>query len=518
MNSTDIVTKRKINRPFYPLVKEELLWLRSQKLINNTAFIYLALRLENPHCDRPIKIETKEFTLAWGIPESSFYRAVADLKETKCLSFKNKTVVIQWEQGFDIWNVSHSKSQDSQQATLSDNLDSQQGGDSRNLEFSLGSENLLSDPRENSQILEKPKPEALPDKGSGSLQTIQNIQTSSDQSEEENKFKEKKEGCQEEINFGVNSEPHSLAALERSAEPVTRDEYLDREEYSAAAPSPKTENLSLLTEDAEILEWLVRTKIPTLNLSDPPRNLEAYARGMIRRDGDVLRREFAEVVSDRLHQTNCAIATKLVQDRAIAWKAVGIEVTVFNKPDGGPAVMLEGTEITGSDFLNKPIDQTPSAAIATFAGTEIMENRSYRQIRLKTASAVGESPGLEFLIESWGDVLLRSQIKQLIEKYSFWGIFINEQNQLEQLESAATLQRPSQAEKPCDETADFPLTVDLHHESPEYQKLKFPTADDFTEYVVKVDPQDFTDPSEWSATGDRQEEDIDPCDEEDIEF
>lgn len=91
------------------------------------------------------------------------------------------------------------------------------------------------------------------------------------------------------------------------------------------------------------------------------------------------------------------------------------------------------------------------------------------------------------------------------------------------------MQRPSQTDKPCDETADFSLppqeafqmTVDLNHESPEYQDLilqtrnfSTPTVNDFTEYVVEVDPQDFTDPSEWSATG---EEDIDPCD-DDIEF
>ena len=233
---------------------------------------------------------------------------------------------------------------------------------------------------------------------------------------------------------------------------------------------------------------------------------------MLRKDGDALRREFAGVLGDRLHQTDCAELTKFVQDRAIAWRAVG-----------------------GADFLNKPIDQTLVTPIATLAGTENIENRSYRQERLKTASTVGESPGLEFLIESWGDVLLQSQIKQVIGKHKHWGIFLNEQNQLEQLDTYATLQRPPQAEKPCDETVIFPpppqkafqITEDLDYEDFKYQGLKSlyqpgksstPAVDVFTKYVVDVDPQDFGDASEWFATGDRDEENIEPCDEEDIEF
>ena len=42
----------KVMGEFYPLQKHELIALRKAKLINNTAFVHLALRYENPFCDR----------------------------------------------------------------------------------------------------------------------------------------------------------------------------------------------------------------------------------------------------------------------------------------------------------------------------------------------------------------------------------------------------------------------------------------------------------------------------------
>jgi hypothetical protein len=78
---TNIPTAQKVNNKlqgvFYPLQKEELIALRQAKLINNTAFVHLALRYENPFCDRPIEIIPKQFALTWNIPESSIYKAIA---------------------------------------------------------------------------------------------------------------------------------------------------------------------------------------------------------------------------------------------------------------------------------------------------------------------------------------------------------------------------------------------------------------------------------------------------------
>jgi hypothetical protein len=81
MNSVDIpVAQRAQNKvvgEFYPLQKVELMALRKAKLINNAAYVHLALRTENPFCDRPVEVIPKEFALRWQIPEVSVYKAIA---------------------------------------------------------------------------------------------------------------------------------------------------------------------------------------------------------------------------------------------------------------------------------------------------------------------------------------------------------------------------------------------------------------------------------------------------------
>jgi hypothetical protein len=61
-------TNNKLQGEFYPLQKQELIALKKAKLINNTAFVHLALRYENPFCDRPVEINPKKFALSWNIP------------------------------------------------------------------------------------------------------------------------------------------------------------------------------------------------------------------------------------------------------------------------------------------------------------------------------------------------------------------------------------------------------------------------------------------------------------------
>lgn len=70
----------KIEGEFYPLQKAELIALHKAKLINNAAFVHLALRCENPYCDRPVEVIPKEFALRWSMPESSVYEVIAKLK------------------------------------------------------------------------------------------------------------------------------------------------------------------------------------------------------------------------------------------------------------------------------------------------------------------------------------------------------------------------------------------------------------------------------------------------------
>jgi hypothetical protein len=85
-----------LSENFYPLQREELIKLREVKLINNAAYVHLALRYENPFCDRPVQIVPKEFALRWRIPEVSVYKAIAKLKELGILNIKSGKLVIDW--------------------------------------------------------------------------------------------------------------------------------------------------------------------------------------------------------------------------------------------------------------------------------------------------------------------------------------------------------------------------------------------------------------------------------------
>lgn len=100
MNATTIPTPNRINNQvqgqFYPLQREELIALRKNRLINNVAFVHLALRYENPYCDRPIEIIPKEFAERWYLPESSIYEALGKLKRLGVLALKTGRVLLQW--------------------------------------------------------------------------------------------------------------------------------------------------------------------------------------------------------------------------------------------------------------------------------------------------------------------------------------------------------------------------------------------------------------------------------------
>ena len=86
----------RVQGEFYPLQKAELIALRKAKLINNAAFVHLALRYENPYCDRPITVIPKEFALRWLLPESSVYEAIAKLKEASAINIRSGRITIQW--------------------------------------------------------------------------------------------------------------------------------------------------------------------------------------------------------------------------------------------------------------------------------------------------------------------------------------------------------------------------------------------------------------------------------------
>lgn len=150
----------KVIGDFYPLQRAELIALRKTKLINNAAYVHLALRYENPYCDRPIEILPKEFAMRWQMPESSVYEAIGKLKEEKVIEIKYGKVVIQWV---------HSQEED-----VSGNPESAQPTriDSEFSERSLNSQKKLRNSRKKSEIPEKQPPEPLPQADSKTPQTF----------------------------------------------------------------------------------------------------------------------------------------------------------------------------------------------------------------------------------------------------------------------------------------------------------------------------------------------------------
>ncbi len=155
----------KIEGEFYPLQKEELIALRRSRLINNAAFVHLALRYENPFCDRPLEIFPKQFALRWSIPESSVYEAIAKLKQKGVINTRSGKIILQWVH--------------CQQDTNSDNPEFLQDSrmDSEIRENIPKSQNEFRNPRMDSEIPENRASKGALDKGSDPFQTIQTIQT-----------------------------------------------------------------------------------------------------------------------------------------------------------------------------------------------------------------------------------------------------------------------------------------------------------------------------------------------------
>lgn len=151
---------------FYPLQIEELFALRKLKVLTNAAYVHLALRYENPFCDRPIEIFPKEFALRWQMPESSVYEAIAKLKEINAIEIKYGKVVIEWKNN----NAESTESIDmkghSQQDSQQENQDSQQDALSGNSEFCQSAESKVSEI--SNKILDSQKEERIVRKDSGS--------------------------------------------------------------------------------------------------------------------------------------------------------------------------------------------------------------------------------------------------------------------------------------------------------------------------------------------------------------
>ena len=224
--------KNKVQGEFYPLQKDELIALRQAKLINNAAFVHLALRYENPFCDRPVEILPKEFALRWCIPESSVYEAIGKLKKLGVLLVKTGKVIVEWVK--DKINIpvvdliaendfeASGKLPDSRlnSESLEDLQDSR--SNSEMSEKILRSQNNLRDPRIDSEISENRTSKVLSAKDSDSLQTIQTIQTNQTGTVAEEKLnlpnspvanKEKESGKNKNLEASTEEQTRSLERL-----------------------------------------------------------------------------------------------------------------------------------------------------------------------------------------------------------------------------------------------------------------------------------------------------------------
>ena len=177
----------------YALKAQELKELKGAGILNNATFVYFALKLKNPWCDRPIRIRPAEFAVEWDIPESSVYEAIAKLKSSELISINQAEIIIQWK--IDSQQASHSDNPEC--VTESQNELRDFRIDSDNPECVTESQNELRDFRIDSEISENRQLEPLPDKGSEITHTIHTVQTLKNTTEQKpnccvlEKFKEK---------------------------------------------------------------------------------------------------------------------------------------------------------------------------------------------------------------------------------------------------------------------------------------------------------------------------------------
>lgn len=157
----------RVQGDFYPLQREELMALHKAKIIHNAAYVHLALRSENPFCDRPIPVNFKQFSKRWKMKESSLYEAIGRLKEEKLIETSDGKVNI-------LWTTYSQQEQDSENP---ESILEVQNENSGNPESILGIQSQSWKSRIDSGSSEKRASEPLP---SEDLPVLQTLQTNTD--------------------------------------------------------------------------------------------------------------------------------------------------------------------------------------------------------------------------------------------------------------------------------------------------------------------------------------------------
>lgn len=149
------MTHSKIQGKFYAIQETGLKEMKQAGLINNTAYVLLGLRVENPFGDKPIKLIVEDFAARWNLPTVSVYKALARLKQKGQINIETGTLMITLAEGKSI------------------NPDTDyQGGESI-----IKNDNGLSEPIMNYQSGKNQDSKPLPDKEPVSPQIIQTKQT-----------------------------------------------------------------------------------------------------------------------------------------------------------------------------------------------------------------------------------------------------------------------------------------------------------------------------------------------------
>lgn len=227
----------RIKGDFYAIQKPELVALHKRGILNNSGYVHLALRYENPFLDRPVEIIPKEFSARWEMAESSVYAAIAKLKEEKVIVIKQGRILVEWvKESFPqapAPSPQNSRNLESlvyqhhsQQGEI---IDSQQESDSRNLEFILESKKKFSESRMDSRILENGGAEPTYTTEPDSLQTLQSFSNPSDAEMGQKKAVENKEVRHEVIKpIPKEIEPKTTEQVSSQQKPIQPTQQLSR--------------------------------------------------------------------------------------------------------------------------------------------------------------------------------------------------------------------------------------------------------------------------------------------------
>ena len=260
---------------FYPLQREELIRLREVKLINNAAYVHLALRYENPFCDRPIQVVPKEFAFRWGMPESSVYGAIAKLKKLGILNIKSGKLVIDWVKPENQDPENQDSEEVVENTAVNDNTPAV--GNYQIREKIIRSEKKLSDLRKNYQIRENQALKPLSDKASSIPQTLQKIQTNQTRGLKKTFSEEKKQPTKEVVREVVQKqeikEVEKLTVSNESLRQTTSDVVQKKTRIISPSKSSSTSNNY---KSGEIPDDF-KEKLRELNITLDPKVSEAIA-------------------------------------------------------------------------------------------------------------------------------------------------------------------------------------------------------------------------------------------------